>query len=130
MEKPHAEGGTDMETIEIITAFALSLSFLLLLWAIKGLLLRPAIRGHSLRVTAVITADANSKDLEREVTNLRWLREDGRLNADIIIVDAGMDSETAELAGSLQRRDPSLMICRPDEIANIITRGIGNGAER
>ena len=118
-----------MEPTEIVTAFALTLSFLLLIWTIKGLLLRPSKRGKSLRITALITAGSGTKNLEREVTNLRWLRQDGRLNADILIVDAGMDSETAELAGLLRRRDPSLLICRPDEIANIITRGIGNGEQ-
>lgn len=119
-----------METIEIITAFLLALAFLLLLWTVKGFLLRPTACGKNLRVTTLITADGNAKDLECEVTSLRWLREDGRLNADIIIVDAGMDNETAELAGILQRRDPSLMICKPEEIANIISRGNANGAER
>lgn len=119
-----------METIEIISAFALSLSFLLLIWAIKGFMLRPSPCGRGIRITTVLTADGSTKDLEREVTNLRWLREDGRLRTEILIVDAGMDAQTAEIARSLQRRDPTISICTPEEIANIITRGIWNGAER
>ena len=119
-----------MEAIEIISAFALSLTFLLLIWTIKGFLLRPPACGSGIRVTTVITADGSTKDLEREITNLRWLREDGRLRTEILIVDAGMDTQTAEIARSLQRRDPTVNICTPEEIANIITRGIRNGAER
>lgn len=119
-----------MEMIEILTAFALSLSFVLLIWTVKGFLLRPNACGKGSKITVLITADVCTKNLEREVTNLRWLREDGRLNADILIVDAGMEYETAEIALSLSRRDASIRICRPDEIANIITRGVGNGAER
>ena len=118
-----------METIELITAFALSLSFLLLLWTIKGFLLRPVKSKSASKVTVLITADEKAKYLEREVERLRWLREDGLLRADILIVDMGMSGETAQIAGSLLQNDSSLRICKPDEIANIITRGIRNGAE-
>ncbi|MEA4894104.1 MAG: hypothetical protein VB064_02460 [Oscillospiraceae bacterium] len=116
-----------METIEIISAFALSLSFLLLIWTIKGFMLRPYARGGGIKITTVLTADGSTKNLEREVANLRWLKEDGRLRTEILIVDAGMNSQTAEVARSLQRRDPTIRICTPEEIANIITRGIPNG---
>ena len=118
-----------METIEIIIAFILSLSFLLLMWTIKGFLLRPAISKSASKLTIVITADENMEDLEREVERLRWLMEDGLLFADILIVDLGMDSETAQIAKSLAQNNSSLRICRPEGLANIITRGIGNGAE-
>ena len=118
-----------METIELITAFALSLSFLLLLWTIKGFLLRPAKSKSASKVTVLITADEKAKYLEREVERLRWLMEDGLLFADILIVDLGMDSETAQIAKSLAQNNSSLRICRPEGLANIITRGIGNGAE-
>lgn len=118
-----------METIELITAFALSLSFLLLLWTIKGFLLRPAKSKSASKVTVLITADEKAKYLEREVERLRWLREDGLLRADILIVDMGMSGETAQIADSLLQNDSSLRICKPDEIANIITRGIRNGTE-
>ena len=119
-----------MEIIEIITAFALALGFLLLLWMVKGLLLRPTVCGRNARITAVITADVSTSSLEREVTNLRWLRKDGRLYADILIVDAGMDAQTREIAEALRREDASIGICTPDKIANYITRSTGNGAER
>ena len=119
-----------MEAIEIITACALSLSFLLLIWTIKGILLRSAVCGKCSEITVVIMVDEKTKNLEQEIAGLSYLREDGKLRADILIVDVGMDSQTAEIAESLLRKNPSLRICRPDEIANIITRGIANGAKR
>lgn len=119
-----------MEVIEIITAFVLSLSFLLLIWAIKGFLLRPTICGKSSKSTIVLTADEKTRDLERVIESLRWLKQNGQLNADILIVDVGMEYETAEIALSLSRRDSSIRVCSPDEIANIITRGTANGAKR
>ena len=119
-----------MEVIEIITAFVLSLSFLLLIWTIKGFLLRPTVCERSPKATIILTADEKTKDIESTVAGLRWLKQNGQLNADILIVDAGMEYETAEIAMSLSRRDSSIRVCSPDEIANIITRGIANGAKR
>ncbi len=119
-----------MEVFEIMAAFAFSLSFLLLIWAIKGFLLRPAVCGKGSKITIVITADNKSKNLEQEIAGLNYLKEDGKLRADILIVNMGMDDQTEEIARSLLRRNPSLQVCRPDEIANIITRGIANGAKR
>jgi len=130
LSAPHVKGGTEMEAIEIITAFALSLSFLLLIWTIKGFLLRPVVCGKCSKITIVITADEKTRNLEQEIASLCYLREDGKLRADILIVDEGMDRQTEEIVGSLLRKNPSLQICRPDEIANIITRGIVNGAKR
>ena len=118
-----------MEAIEIISAFALSLSFILLIWTIKGFLLKPTATKSTTKVTIVINADEKTKNLDREVERLFWLREEGLLVADIIVVDTGMNGETAQIADSLLHNNPSLQICRPEELAKIITRGIVNGAE-
>jgi Glycosyl transferase family 2. len=119
-----------MEAIEIITAFVLSLSFLLLVWSIKGVLLRPFKGKNAARVTIVVTAAENAKNLEHCLAGLYRLREDGGLRAEILIVDNGMSSETEQVAAALLRKYPSLVICRPNEITNILTRGIANGADR
>lgn len=124
------KGGAFMETFEVITAFVLSLSFLLLLWTIKGLLLRPIKVGKNSKVSVIIAAGENSENLESEIRGLRWLRDDGILRADVLIVDTGMDDETAQIALSLSRSNPAIMICKPNEIENIITRGSINGGKR
>lgn len=123
------KGGAEMGAIEIIAAFALSLSFLLLMWTIKGFLLKPAVCGKGTKLTIVLAADEKTKELESEIASLCWLCQDRRLIADILIVDIGMSGETAEIASSLLRKNSALRICRPEEIANIVTRGIGNGAK-
>ena len=118
-----------MEAFEIVMAFVLSLSIILLIWIVKGRLLRPVIGGKNSKVTVVVTAGADSECLEREIRGLRWLREDGMLKAEVLIVDAGMDSETAQIAYSLARNNPSVLICRPNEIEKIIIRGSINGGK-
>lgn len=118
-----------MEALEIVLAFVLSLSIILLIWALKGRLLRPVIGGKHSKVTVVVTAGADAWRLEREISGLRWLREDGILKADILIVDTGMDKETAQIANSLAQNNPSVLFCRPDEIEKIIIRGSFNGGK-
>ena len=118
-----------MEIFEVITACILSFSFLLLLWTIKGLLLRPVKVGKSSKITVLISAGESSEILEREVRGLRWLRDDGILRADIFIIDTGMDEETVKIARFLSRSNPYVEICRPDEIENLIKRGSNNGGK-
>ncbi len=123
------KGGTVMDIFETLTAFVLALSFLLLLWAVKGLLLRPARAGRHGRLTVLIRAAADVRSLEREISALRWLREDGLLKADILIVDMGMDDETALIARALSRDDCSVRICAPEQIINYIIRGSTDGGK-
>jgi len=123
------KGGTTMEAFEIVMAFVLSLSIILLIWALKGRLLRPVIGGKNSRVTVVVAAGKDSKHLERAICGLRWLKDDGILMADVLIVDAGMDNETAQIADSLARNNSSIQICSPSEIEKIIIRGSDNGGK-
>ncbi len=122
------KGELKMTAIDIIAAFVLSLTFLMLTWAIRGYLLRPALSKGS-KVTIVLTADGDTSELESKIAGLCWLNDDRKLNADILIVDMGMNGQTASVADCLSRKYSSLRICTPDEIANIVTRGRGNGAK-
>ena len=118
-----------MDLIEIAAAFALALSFILMTWAIKGYLLRPGVCGKRAKITLVVNADTGGENLEHEIGRLRWICRDGLLKADILILDTGMDGETAETAAQLAQRDPALLICKPGSLEKIITRGTVNGAK-
>lgn len=118
-----------MELLQIILAFFISLAFILVIWTVKGYLLKPVSFGKGSKLTLLISADGSSENLEREVSSLHRLIEEGRLCADILIVDVGMNRETAELATHMCQRNPELSICTPEELSNILTRGTSNGAE-
>ena len=122
------KGELKMTAIDIIAAFTLSLTFLLLTWSIRGYLIRPTLRKGS-KVTIVLAADGETTELESEIAGLCWLKEDGRLIADILIVDMGMTAETAQIAQSLSLKNSSVQICAPEEIANLVTRGRVNGTK-
>lgn len=118
-----------MATFEVLAAFGLSIAFMLLLWSLKGFLLKPVKPQKDLKVTILITANETADGLEQEIKNLRWLKQDGRLDAELLIVDAGMDENAALAADILTRSDPSVQICRPEEIENRIIRSDGNGGK-
>lgn len=118
-----------MTAVEIITVFILSLAFLLLIWNIKGFMLKPVVGGKKSCVTVIVTAGSDSKYLEHEIRGLRWLRGDGMLRANILIVDVGMDSETAQIADSLTKNDSTVTLCKPCEIEKIVVRSSSDGGK-
>ncbi len=118
-----------MATLQVLAAFGLSMAFMLLLWSLKGFLLKPVKPQKDLKVMVLITANEAASGLEQEVKSLRWLKNDGRLDAELIIVDTGMDAEAAKAAALLSRDDPSVKLCRPEEIENTIIRSDDNGGK-
>ncbi|MEG0035142.1 MAG: hypothetical protein RR743_00630 [Oscillospiraceae bacterium] len=109
-----------MDAIQIVTAFALSISFVLCLWAIKGFLLKPVIGGNNMRVTVTLLASGSAKELERTLSGLIWLRENGTLHADILIIDAGMDTAAAEIARLTSKDHASVRVCTRENIEKYI----------
>ena len=99
------------------------------MWTIKGLQLRPIKVGKNSKITIIIRADEKSENLERQIRGLSWLREDGILRADVLIVDIGMDEETAEIAHSIAKSNPAVTICKPTEIENMIKRSSSDGGK-
>ncbi len=109
-----------MELLEIIAAITLSLGFVLLLWAVKGWLLWFPAPGRQLRLTVVVRTRSGAGRLEHEIAALRRLRRGGWIEADVLIVDLGMDSETAHMARLLSQDDPALGVCTPEKLAEHI----------
>jgi hypothetical protein len=119
-----------MDLIEIAAAFMLSLSFILFLWMLKGFLLRPASRGNGNQVAVVVRTDGEAKEIDRVLAGLCWLRDDGLLKADIIVVGEGMDAVTEASLDALMRREPAISVCRPEALADYILRSTADGTER
>jgi hypothetical protein len=118
-----------MELLEIAAAFTLSLVFIFSLWALKGFLLRPAVRWKENQVTVVVRADGETEAMDHVLAGLCRLRGDGRLRADIVVVDEGMDALAEASVAALLRREASFSVCGPESLANHILRGTADGAE-
>ena len=116
-----------MEILKIALSMALSLGFLFLLWSIKGWLLRPAIGGKDACLTVTVSARGEAKNLEHTISGLKWLKKNGSLCADILIVDEGLEPKAAELARLLSKDDMSIQVCSPDQVEYFIIRSCNDG---
>lgn len=87
-----------------LIAFLISLCiFGLMQWA-KNRLLGSVPRGRNIRLSTVIIVSGSAPELENTVKALVWLRQSGRLDAEIVLRNCGMDEETASVAEKLARR--------------------------
>ncbi|GEM_PF-1476188 len=78
----------------ILLAVLSSIGAAAVLWLLFGFLLLPVGRENSVRV--VLMAQENAADIEHILRGLHWLRAAGLLNAEIEIVDAGLDETGRE----------------------------------
>ncbi|MEG0876300.1 MAG: hypothetical protein RSD32_06020 [Oscillospiraceae bacterium] len=116
-----------MDILQITLAFLLSLSIILLLWSIKGFLLRPIIGSGDARVTVTLSADGDAKRLEHLISGLLWLEKNGTLPSGVIIVDCGLTAEALDRARLLEKKHPQLSLCLPQELEKLIIRSCKNG---
>ena len=95
-------------------AFAICAAALLtvLLWQAKSRLYRRAVGGEKTRVTVIVTSEGSPGELEQSVRGLLWLMDSRALDpaTGIVIKNAGMDSETLDMAKILAREYPSVTL--------------------
>jgi len=82
-----------------------------LIWRLRGWFCCPVRGTADARLHAVIAAGGSPAGLEQSVNGLRWLIRSGKLDCDILIVDAGLDAEARLLARLLARDDPRIHLC-------------------
>jgi hypothetical protein len=90
--------------IDIFMAVVISAAIILLLWLLRGVMLTPVKKGKNQKLTVTLRVTGPSPELESTVDGLLWLIRNGTLPAEIIIEDAGMDSETRQAAELLCSR--------------------------
>ena len=89
---------------DVIIAAAISAVIILLLWLLWGVMLTPVKKGKNQMLTVTLKVTGPSPELENTVDGLLWLVRNGTLPAEIVIEDAGMDSETRRAAELLCSR--------------------------
>lgn len=117
-----------MEIIKIIMASLICLTLLTLLWQAKGSLLKSSRRYHfDENLSVTVTVSGSAPKLENTVSRLVWLRENGDLPAHILLVDDGMDSDTAKIARLLADAERDIYLCTPDQLEFFILRSCNDG---
>ena len=90
--------------MDILVAMLVTWGLVTAVWAIVGILMAPAGAKGGF-VTALVRAEGPARELENTVDGLRWLNRSGLAHMDIIIADAGMDTEARKVAELLARDD-------------------------
>ena len=118
-----------MEILQIIMAAVMCLALLTLLWQIKGSLLRSnsAHIHEDEALTVTVAVNGSAPALEQTVSHLRWLRQNGDLPASILLVDDGMDLDTAAAARLMAQEDSGVYLCTPDQLEFFILRSCNDG---
>lgn len=118
-----------MELLNLLAVLILCSGFVFLLWEFKGWLLKPILGGRSTSITVVVSAKGAAPELEQTISGLLWLKRNGTLNADILIIDEGLDDEAAMKARLLSTEDYSVQVCSPDQIENFILWSENHGGD-
>lgn len=81
------------------------------IWAVRGALITPVRSSPGNRLYAVVAVSGGPENLEQTIDGLLWLIRSGTLKCEIIIVDAGMDSDSRAMAALLARDDERIHLC-------------------
>ncbi len=87
----------------LISALAAALIIFLVWWA-RGAMLTPVRIGKQSALTMHLLVRGYEPALEETLDGLLWLRDNDTLRCDIVLIDAGMDEETRQLAMLAARR--------------------------
>lgn len=99
---------------DIVCAFVVAGTLILFIWLIRGMLLMPLKKGKHTKITIVVKVRDFEPCLEQTIMGLSWLESNGTLPGNVVILDDGMDEETAKVAQRLCRRQKGICYQRKD----------------
>lgn len=119
-----------MDILGIFIAFILSLGLMLLLWALKGSLLKSALRNRGEGLCLVLASGKDGAALEQELNALLWLRKDSLPRARLVLLDEGLSEGGRRLAEIFQLYEPALeVLTLPEAAEELIRRGTDGANE-
>lgn len=86
---------------DIFCVICIAGAVILFIWILRGMLLMPLKLGKNTRLMVLLQVKGVEPCLEQTVKGLDWLRSNGTLPGDIVIVDDGMDEETVDISQRL-----------------------------
>lgn len=90
--------------LNIAISLLLVAALILLMWYLRGVMLTPVKKGKNQRIDLMLWVSGPSPELESTVDGLKWLVANGTIRARIVIIDDGMDKDTAAVAEALSRK--------------------------
>lgn len=106
--------------LEIILAALAVVGLMCICWLFCGRwLLPPGSSANS--AFAVVPAAGNGPELEQTVRGLLWLRRRDLWRGTLVILDRGLNEDGLRAARLLCDDADGILLCRPDEIAKLIS---------
>ncbi len=102
--------------IELIFAVAISGILMYCIWFICGTFHSPITLTEGTKIEVQIHVSGHETSLEKTVKDLLWFRENGVMDADITIIDSGMDEETKFIAEILTRNNNRVYLAKGDAV--------------
>lgn len=90
--------------LHFLAAAVITVLLFLLCWLLRGVMLTPVKTGSNTSLKICLSVTGAEPMLEQTVDSVLWLMENGTLSAEIVLLDCGMDAETAAVAEALARR--------------------------
>ena len=87
-----------MAFVKVIAVLMLAAAALLVFVLLYGIIICPVKPGRGERLNAVLRVKGCAPCLENTLRGLLWLRDSGRVDMSIVIVDEGMDADTRQTA--------------------------------
>lgn len=97
---------------DILVSVAISGGVILFLWFLRGMLLMPVKLGKQTQMEVILRVQGKEPQLEQTVKGLGWLRKNGTLPTDLILLDCGMDEHTRIIAEKLAVTEPGVLYRR------------------
>lgn len=86
-----------------LVGFMAALGIFMLLQLLKRKLYSPLPNGENISLSTKVTVSGSAPELEATVKALLHLRDSGAISGSIVLIDRGMDAETARVAEMLAR---------------------------
>ena len=101
--------------LQMVFSVIIAAALIYLLWLLRGVLLTPVHRGKNQKMIIALKVSGESPDLEQTVDGLLWLMSNGTLTGKILIIDDGMDNDTAAVAERLASDGHRIELKRREE---------------
>lgn len=95
---------------KILLSLVSAALIIFLVWWARGAMLTPISLGKQSKLTITLIVHGYEPALEETLDGLVWLRDNGTLRGEIVLIDDGMDEETRQIAMLSERRYPCIRL--------------------
>lgn len=105
---------------QMILAFFIICLVVTLLYVARRALFTPIPDTKGSKLYTLIAVGGDAVGLEQTIDGLLWLRRSGTMKNIVVISDLGLTPSGRKMAELIAKDNSGVMVCKPDEIADLI----------